>query len=199
MSRQDCPELRCYHMSHGSDLCLPERDVLVLSCVPPPPDRLCTAGIKKGLPVLDMQLGSRVSKAHSCVTEAPADVHAAIVSLYSAASTQLTTPVHGYNGDMTRQDGITMLTMFNTVGWQATRSSMTTSLKISFATPSHYDTRCCIRFQPPRGHLSSPRSRCNCLTLSCKRLGQTPHHRGRQIGRLRQGMLEHYNSVLPWT
>jgi hypothetical protein len=173
----------CCHVSHA----------------PPPPDGLCTAGIKKGLPVLDMQLGSRVFKAHSCVTEAHADVHVATMSLYSAASTQLTTPVHGYNGDMTRQDGTTALVMFNTVGWQTTRPSMPTPLKTSFTTPSHYDTRCCIRFQPPRGHMSGPGSRCNCPTLSCKRLGHAPLHRGRQIGRLRQGRLEHYNSVLPWT
>jgi hypothetical protein len=66
------------------------------------PDGLWTRGIKKGLAALDTQLGSRVSKARSCVTEAPADVQAATVRLYIAASAQLTTPGHGYSGDMTR-------------------------------------------------------------------------------------------------
>jgi hypothetical protein len=54
-----------------------------------------------------MQLGSRVSMAHSCVTEAPVVVQAATVHPYGAASAQLTTPRHGYSGDMTRQDGTT--------------------------------------------------------------------------------------------
>jgi hypothetical protein len=70
------------------------------------PDGLCTTGIKKGLVALGTQLGSHVFKARSCVTEAPTDVHAATVRLYSAASAQLTTPGYGYSGDVTRQDGI---------------------------------------------------------------------------------------------
>jgi hypothetical protein len=70
-------------------------------------DGLWTTGIKKGLAVLGTQLGSRISKARSCVTEAPVDVQAATVCLHSAASAQLTTPGYGYSGDMTRQDGIT--------------------------------------------------------------------------------------------
>jgi hypothetical protein len=36
------------------------------------PDGLWTTGIKKDLAALVMQLGSRVSKARLCVTEAPA-------------------------------------------------------------------------------------------------------------------------------
>jgi hypothetical protein len=50
---------------------------------------------------LGTQLGSRVSRARSCITEVPADVQAAIMHPYSVASTQLITPGHGYNGDMT--------------------------------------------------------------------------------------------------
>jgi hypothetical protein len=34
--------------------------------------------------------------------------------------------------------------------------------------------------------------------LSYKKLGQVPLLRGEKIGRLTQGMLEQYNSVLPW-
>jgi hypothetical protein len=62
---------------------------------------LWTTGIKKGLAALDTELDSRVSMARSCVTEAPADVHAATVRPYSTASAQLTTPGHDYSGDMT--------------------------------------------------------------------------------------------------
>jgi hypothetical protein len=58
---------------------------------------LWTTGIKKGLAALGTQLGSRISKAHSCVTEAPADVQAATVRPHSAALAQLITPGHGYN------------------------------------------------------------------------------------------------------
>jgi hypothetical protein len=78
-------------------------------------DGLCTTGIKKGLVALGTQLGSRIFKAHSCVTEAPADVHVATVCLYSAASAQLTTPGHSYKGDMTRQDSTTVRVMFSAV------------------------------------------------------------------------------------
>jgi hypothetical protein len=63
---------------------------------------LWTTGIKKGLVALGTQVGSRVFKARSCVTEAPADVHAATVRLYSAASAQLITPGYDYRGDTTR-------------------------------------------------------------------------------------------------
>jgi hypothetical protein len=75
---------------------------------------LWTTGIKKGLPALGTQLGSRVFKACSCVTKAPADVHAATVLPYSAMSAQLTTPGHGYNGDVARHDGIMGRAMFST-------------------------------------------------------------------------------------
>jgi hypothetical protein len=98
---------------------------------------LWTTGIKKGLAALGTQLGSRVFKARSYVTEASADVQAARVRLYSAASAQLITIGHGYSGDMTQQDGTTTLPMFSTAGWQATRPGMPTPLKTSFATPSH--------------------------------------------------------------
>jgi hypothetical protein len=73
-----------------------------------------TTGIKKDLAALRTQLGSRVSKARSCATEAPAYVHAATVRLYNAASTQLTTPEHDYRDDMTRQDDTTIRVMFST-------------------------------------------------------------------------------------
>jgi hypothetical protein len=77
------------------------------------PSGLWTTEIKKSLAAVGMQLGSHVSKARSCVTEAPADVQAAIVCPYNAASAQLTTSGHGYNGDVTRQDGITGRAMFS--------------------------------------------------------------------------------------
>jgi hypothetical protein len=73
-----------------------------------------TTGIKKDLAALRTQLGSRVFKARSCATEAPAYVHAATVHLYNAASTQLSTSEHGYRGDMTRQDDTTIRVMFST-------------------------------------------------------------------------------------
>jgi hypothetical protein len=41
------------------------------------------------------------------------DVQTATVRLYSAASAQLTTPEHGYSGDITRQDGTTGRDMFS--------------------------------------------------------------------------------------
>jgi hypothetical protein len=80
------------------------------------PGRLWTAGIKKDLAILATQLGSRVSKARSCVTKAPADVQTATVRLYSAPSAHLATPGYGYSGDITRQDGTTTLVMFSIVG-----------------------------------------------------------------------------------
>jgi hypothetical protein len=64
---------------------------------------------------LGTQLGSRVFKARSCVTEVHVDVHVAAVRLYSAALAQLTTPGHGYNADMTQQDGTTGRAMFSAV------------------------------------------------------------------------------------
>jgi hypothetical protein len=64
------------------------------------PGGLWTTGIKKGcLAALGMQLGSRVFKTHSCITEAPTDVHATTVHPYSAALAQLTTPGHCYSAD----------------------------------------------------------------------------------------------------
>jgi hypothetical protein len=88
---------------------------------PTSPNGLWTTGIKKDLAVIGMQLDSCVFQARSCITEASADVQAAIVLLYSAASAQLTTSVHGYSADMTQQDDTTTLTMFNITGWHATR------------------------------------------------------------------------------
>jgi hypothetical protein len=76
-------------------------------------DGLWTTGIKKGLAVLGTQLGSCVSKACSCITEASADVQAATVRPYSAASAHLTTLGHDYNGDMTRHDDIMGRAMFS--------------------------------------------------------------------------------------
>jgi hypothetical protein len=80
---------------------------------PTAPSGLWTTGIKKSLAALGTQLGPRVSKARSCITEAPADVQATTVRLYSAASAQLTTPGYGYRGDMTRQDSTTRRAMFS--------------------------------------------------------------------------------------
>jgi hypothetical protein len=76
------------------------------------PGGLWTTGIKKGLAVLGTQVGSCVSKARSCITEASADVQAATVRPYSAASAHLTTLGHDYNGDMIRHDDITGRAMF---------------------------------------------------------------------------------------
>jgi hypothetical protein len=80
---------------------------------PTAPGGLWTTGIKKGLVAHGMQLGSRVFKARSFVTEASADVQAATVRPYSAASAQLTTHGYGYSGDVTRQDGITGQVIFS--------------------------------------------------------------------------------------
>jgi hypothetical protein len=77
------------------------------------PDGLWTTRIKKGLAALDTQLGSHVSKARLCITEASADVQTATVCVYSATSAQLTTPGHGYRGDTTRQDDTMVQTMFS--------------------------------------------------------------------------------------
>jgi hypothetical protein len=49
-------------------------------------------------------------------------------------------------------------------------SMLLTSCKTSFVILNHYDSRCCIGSQSPRGHLSGPESHCNCPTLSYKRL-----------------------------
>jgi hypothetical protein len=76
---------------------------------------LWITGIKKSLAALGTQLGSCVSKACSYVTEVTADMHAATVHPHIAVSAQLTTPGHGYNSDMTRQDGITGRAMFSVV------------------------------------------------------------------------------------
>jgi hypothetical protein len=65
------------------------------------------------------------------------DLRVTTVRLYSAASTQLITHGHGYNGDMTRRDSTTALAMFSTAGWQVIRPDMFTILKTSFDTPSH--------------------------------------------------------------
>jgi hypothetical protein len=87
-------ELRCCHVSHSSGL--------------------WTTGINKGLAALGTQLGSHVSKAHSCITEVSADVQAATVRLYNTASARLTTPRYDYSGDATQQD--------STTGWVIFRS-----------------------------------------------------------------------------
>jgi hypothetical protein len=55
-------EIWCYHVFHGHR-------------------RAVDQGIKKCLAALDMQLGSRVSKARLCVTKVYADVQVATVSL----------------------------------------------------------------------------------------------------------------------
>jgi hypothetical protein len=80
---------------------------------PTAPGGLWTTGIKKGLAALGTQIGSHVSKARSCVTEAPAVVQAITLRPYSAASAQLTTPGHGYSGNRTRQYGTTIRAMFS--------------------------------------------------------------------------------------
>jgi hypothetical protein len=85
----------------------------MLSRVTQPPYGLWIEGIKKCLAALGTQLDSRVSKTRSCVTEASVDVQIITVLLYSAASAQLTTPEHGYNGDTTRQDGTIGRVMFS--------------------------------------------------------------------------------------
>jgi hypothetical protein len=94
-------------MSHGPGPRLLTEVSSGAAMCPTAPGGLWTTGIKKDLVILGTQVGSRVSKARSCVTETPVDVQAATVCLYSAASAQLTTPGHDYSGDMTQQDGIT--------------------------------------------------------------------------------------------
>jgi hypothetical protein len=106
----------------------------------------------KGLAGLGMQLGSRVSmarpyvfKAHSRVTKVPArragrrhhyDLQDMRTCCYSAMSAQLTTPGHGYSGDVTQQGDTTSLTVFSAaVRWDD--STLLTLHKISLATPSH--------------------------------------------------------------
>jgi hypothetical protein len=80
---------------------------------PTTPGGMWTTGIKKVLAALGTQLGSHVSKARSCVTEASTDVQAATMHPYSATSAQLTTPGHGYSGDITQQDSTTRQAMFS--------------------------------------------------------------------------------------
>jgi hypothetical protein len=41
------------------------------------------------------------------------DVQATTIQFNSATQAQLTTPLQGYSGDTTQQDGITALAMFN--------------------------------------------------------------------------------------
>jgi hypothetical protein len=71
-------ELQCCHVFYGSGFCLSERGAPMLPR-PTAPDGLCTIGIKKCLAALGAQLGSRISMARSCVSEALANVQAAIV------------------------------------------------------------------------------------------------------------------------
>jgi hypothetical protein len=66
------------------------------------------------------------------------DVQAATVQLRSVASAELTTPVHGYSGDMTRQDGI--VTLGHVQCSRVIRqddSTLLTPYKTSFTTTSH--------------------------------------------------------------
>jgi hypothetical protein len=79
-----CPTAQCFAFLRGELRC-------GAATCPTSPGGLWTPEIKKGLAALGTQLGSRVFKAHSCVTEAPADVHAATMRLYNAASAALGT------------------------------------------------------------------------------------------------------------
>jgi hypothetical protein len=74
------------------------------------PSGLYTTGIKKGLAALGTQLGH-----YRVLPKRLQDVQATTVRLYNAALTQLTTPGHGYSGDMTRQDGTTGRAIFRAV------------------------------------------------------------------------------------
>jgi hypothetical protein len=80
---------------------------------PTAPGGLWTTRIYKCLLALGTQLGSRVFKARSCVTEPPADVQVASVRLYSVASANLIIPGYGYSSDMIRQNGTTGRVMFS--------------------------------------------------------------------------------------
>jgi hypothetical protein len=62
-------ELRRCHVAPASP---PREESSGAATYPTAPSGLWTTGIKKGLAVLGTQLGSHVSKARSCVTEAPA-------------------------------------------------------------------------------------------------------------------------------
>jgi hypothetical protein len=80
---------------------------------PTTPSGLWITGIKKGLAALATQLGSRVCKTRSCVTEAPVDVQDGTMCPYSAALAQLTTHGYDYRGDTIRQDGTTVRAIFS--------------------------------------------------------------------------------------
>jgi hypothetical protein len=96
------------------------------------------------------------------------DVQAATVRLNSAMQAQLTTPGHGYSGDTTQHHSVGPVQCSRAIRQDV--STLLTPYKTSFATPSHYDPRCCIGFQPPRGHLSDPGSHCNYSAFSYKRI-----------------------------
>jgi hypothetical protein len=87
-------KLRCCHMSYS-------------------PPRAVDHKNKEGLAALGRQLGSHISKARSCITEVPVNMQGATVRPHSAASAQLTTPGHDYNGDTTRQDSVMGHAMFS--------------------------------------------------------------------------------------
>jgi hypothetical protein len=115
----------------------------VATC-PTAPNGLRTTGIKKVLAILGMQLGSRVSKMRSCVTETSArhvdmrrhhNLQDVGTSRYSAAqqcsAARLPTHRHGWQGMWTQQE-------------QRDGTSHTL-LKISLATPSKKYPRYCNR------------------------------------------------------
>jgi hypothetical protein len=123
--------LRRCHVPRGSGPSLTAREGSNTATCPTALNGPRASGIKKGLAGLGMQLGLRVFKACSRVTEALTrragrrrhhDLQTvqtgATVPHYSTTPTQLITPRHGYNGDATRQDYTTLLTEFSTVGRQ---------------------------------------------------------------------------------
>jgi hypothetical protein len=152
-------ELRCYHVSHN-------------------PQRAVDHGNKERLSYPRHTARLTCSKARSCITEAPAR-HA---GRYNA--------VLQCNDSPTDHSWTWLQWGYDPTGWhhgaghvqyhramKQDNSTLLTSCKASLATHRHYDSRCCIGFQPPRGHLSGLRSQCNCPTLSYKRTGQATDSR----------------------
>jgi hypothetical protein len=92
-------ELWCCHIPHGSQRAMEHRNKEGPSCPRHAADLACAQSM------VTCYRGT-------CTTCG----HAATVRFNSATQFQLTTARHGYSGDMTRQDGTTMLTMFSIAG-----------------------------------------------------------------------------------
>jgi hypothetical protein len=92
-------ELRCCHVPHGPQQAVNHRNKKGPSC----PRHVA------GLTCIQSMVACYQGACKACG-------HTATVRFNRATQTQLTTPGHGYSGDMTRQDGTTALTMFSIAG-----------------------------------------------------------------------------------